>query len=50
MISIKPYKIRNLTMKNLVENASKNSLNNSVKNLVESQMLNWASQGGGGSL
>jgi prepilin-type N-terminal cleavage/methylation domain-containing protein len=40
---MKPYKIRNTTMKNLVENASKNSLNNSV----ESQMLKWASQGGG---
>jgi hypothetical protein len=37
-------------MKNFVENASKNSLNNSVKNSVESQMLKWASQGGGGSI
>jgi hypothetical protein len=42
IISIKPYKIRNLTMKNLVENASENS--------VKSQMLKWASEGGGGSM
>jgi hypothetical protein len=33
-------------MKNLVENASKNSLNNSVKNPEKSQMLKWSSQGG----
>jgi hypothetical protein len=37
-------------MKNFVENASENSLNNLVKNSMESQMLNWASQGGGGSM
>ncbi|MDR1269076.1 MAG: type II secretion system GspH family protein [Planctomycetaceae bacterium] len=34
-------------MKNLVETASENSQNNSVKNSVKSQMLKWASQGGG---
>jgi hypothetical protein len=36
-------------MKNL-ENALKNSRNHSVKKLVKSQMLKWASQGGGGSI
>jgi prepilin-type N-terminal cleavage/methylation domain-containing protein len=39
---MKLYKIRNTTMKNLIENASKNSQNNLVKNL----MLKWASEGG----
>jgi prepilin-type N-terminal cleavage/methylation domain-containing protein len=47
MISIKPCKIRNMTMKNLIENASKNSRNHLVKNSMESQMLKRASQGGG---
>jgi hypothetical protein len=37
-------------MKNSVENASENSRNNWVKNSVESQMLKWESQGGGGSM
>jgi hypothetical protein len=53
MISIKPYKTRNMTMKNLVElveNTLKNSQNYLVKNSVESQMLKWASQGGGGRI
>jgi hypothetical protein len=36
--SRKPYKIRNMTMKNLVENASKNP------------MLNWGNEGGGGRM
>jgi hypothetical protein len=44
----KPYKIRNITMKNSVENASENSRNHSVKNSVKILMLKWASQGGGG--
>jgi hypothetical protein len=47
MILITPYKIRNITMKNFIENASKNSRNNLVKNSVESQLLKWVSQGGG---
>ncbi|MDR1268208.1 MAG: hypothetical protein LBK82_01670, partial [Planctomycetaceae bacterium] len=34
-------------MKNFVENASKNSQNSSVKNSLKSQMLKWASEGGG---
>ncbi|MDR1269962.1 MAG: DUF1559 domain-containing protein [Planctomycetaceae bacterium] len=34
-------------MRNFVENASKNSLNNWIKNSVKSQMLKWADQGGG---
>jgi hypothetical protein len=42
---MKPYKIRNMTMKNFVENISKSSLNNLVKNSVESQMLKWGSEG-----
>jgi hypothetical protein len=50
MISMKPYKIRNTTMKNLVEIASENSPNNTLNKSVESQMLKWASQGGGGSI
>jgi hypothetical protein len=37
-------------MKNFIENASENSRNNSVKNPVESQMLKWESEGGGGSI
>ncbi|MDR1268190.1 MAG: hypothetical protein LBK82_01575 [Planctomycetaceae bacterium] len=36
-------------MKNLVENASKNSQKNTQNNSVKSQMLKWASQGGGGN-
>jgi hypothetical protein len=50
MISMKPYEIRNITMKNFIENASKNSPNKSVKNSVKNLMLKWASQGGGGSI
>jgi hypothetical protein len=46
IISMKPYKIRNITMKNFIETALKNSQKNSVK----SQILKWASQGGGGSM
>jgi hypothetical protein len=34
-------------MKNFVKNASKNSPKNILNNSVESQMLKWASQGGG---
>jgi hypothetical protein len=37
-------------MKNFVETVLGNSLNNLVKNSVKSQMLKWASQGGGGSI
>jgi hypothetical protein len=48
---MKPYKIRNMTMKNFVdsnsESASKNSLNYLVKDSVKSPMLNWESEGGG---
>jgi hypothetical protein len=47
---MKPFKIRNMTMKNFVdsisESASKNSLNNVVKNPVKSSMLNWEGEGG----
>jgi hypothetical protein len=54
MISKKPYKIRNMTMKNFVDSisgsASKNSLNNSAKDSVKSPMLNWESEGGGGRM
>jgi hypothetical protein len=39
-----------MTMKNIIENASENSRNNSVKNPVESQMLKWRSEVGGGSM
>jgi hypothetical protein len=44
--SMNPYKIRNTTMKNLIENASKNS----QKMPVNNPMLNWASEGVGGSM
>jgi hypothetical protein len=43
---MQPYKIRNMTMENFIENASESSPKNHVKN----QMLKWASQGGGGSI
>jgi hypothetical protein len=41
MISMKPC-IRNIMMKNVVENASEKS----PKNMVKNQMLKWASEGG----
>jgi hypothetical protein len=44
IIPVKPYKIRNRTMKNFVKNASENSSTNPMKN----QMLKWANEGGGG--
>jgi hypothetical protein len=51
---MKPYKIRNITMKNFIDNASectsKNSWNNSAKNSVKSPILNWGHEGGGGRM
>jgi hypothetical protein len=45
---MKPYKIRNMTMKNFIENASKNLPKNTLNNSVKIPMLKWASEGGGG--
>jgi hypothetical protein len=35
-------------MKNFIETTSKNSPKNTLNNSVESQMLKWESEGGGG--